>query len=153
MARPENPSSVYLDSNALIYAIVKRPGHEPIAEVLRLAQADKLTVVISTLSYVDVRGWGRTDPYPPDLDRRCIDVLDDPRLLRVEFTRKVAVNARRVAYTYGLKNPDAIHLASAVEAGVDVLMTADMRFPHGQLVEGVWVDVPYEPGPPVLPGT
>jgi predicted nucleic acid-binding protein len=103
--RPDSPSSVYLDSCALIYAVTKHAGHEPVAEVLRLAQHGKLTVVISTLSYVE------------------------------------------------LGNYDAIHLASAVAAGADVLMTADKGFPRGRQVEGVWVDEPYEPGPLPIPGT
>ncbi|MBN1172480.1 MAG: type II toxin-antitoxin system VapC family toxin [Micromonosporaceae bacterium] len=152
MGRPDNPTSVYLDSNALILAVTARPGHEPVAEILRLADTGQLTVAISTLSLVEVRGWGRTDPYPPDLDHRCVAQLDHPRLLMVEFHRDVALRARRYAHHYRLKNPDAIHLASAVEAEVDVLMTYDADFPHAQSVEGVWIDDPYFPGGDPIPG-
>ena len=54
-----------------------------------------------------------------------------------------------------MKNPDAIHLASAAIGGADVLMTWDLKkFPHGQEVDGVWVDEPYIPGgEEPLPGT
>ncbi len=54
MVRPDSPASVYLDANALIYAVTKRPGYEPVAEILRLAQAGKIKALISTLAYVEV---------------------------------------------------------------------------------------------------
>jgi hypothetical protein len=55
---------VYLESNTLIRVVTKKPGYEPVAELLRLADAGKLTVLISMLTYVEVRGWGKKDPYP-----------------------------------------------------------------------------------------
>ncbi|MEU4715517.1 type II toxin-antitoxin system VapC family toxin [Micromonospora purpureochromogenes] len=151
--RPENPSSVYLDSNTLIYAMTKRPGYEPVAEVLRLAEAKKLEVIISDLSYVEVRGWPNKDPYPPGLDQACLAALDSPRLLRVEFSRGIALRARRYAYSYSLGNYDAVHLASAVEAGADVLMTWDKDLKRVRLVDGVWVHEPYDIGDATLFGT
>ena len=78
MARPDNPSSIYLDSNALICAMTKQAGYEPVAEVMHLADTGKLEVTISDLSYVEVRGWGKADPYPAELDARCLTALDNP---------------------------------------------------------------------------
>ncbi len=155
MTRPEHPSLVYLDSNALIYAITKKPAGEPVAELLRLADAGKLTVAISTLSFVEVRGYSNTDPYPAEQDREVIDYLDSERLMHIDFNRRVALRARRISYDYKLKTLDAMHMAAAVVAGADVLMTADGDFRPGRLnpgrmVEGVWVDAPYAPGDPTL---
>lgn len=48
MVRPDNPQSVYLDSNCLIYAITNQAASEPINEILLRAQTNKLSVVIST---------------------------------------------------------------------------------------------------------
>ncbi|MGV9805560.1 type II toxin-antitoxin system VapC family toxin [Micromonospora chersina] len=152
MARPNNPSSVYLDSNTLIYAVTKQPGYEPVAEILRLADAGKLNVIISMLSYVEVRGWGKSEPYPQELDERGIAALDSPSFIRVELSRGVALRARRYAYTYRLANYDAVHLAAAVEGNADVLMTWDRDFPSGRSIDGVWVDRPYEVGDPTLFG-
>src|SRR5690349_21325333 len=99
------------------------------------------------LAYIEVRGWGLKDPYPEELDKEGVRLLDSPHLVRVELTRRVAVRARRLAVTYGLKNYDALHLASAVEYPAEVLMTWDDDFKGPRLVEGVWIDEPYEPGP------
>lgn len=148
--RPENPSSVYLDTNALVYAITNKPKGKPVAEILRLAQAGKITVFISVLSYVEVRGYSNNDPFPPERDHECVALLDSAHLVRVEFARRIALRARRLAYEYRLKNFDAVHLASAIEAEADVFMSADRDFAHGRMIEGVWVDDLYEPGDPTL---
>ncbi|MCM4077457.1 type II toxin-antitoxin system VapC family toxin [Paractinoplanes hotanensis] len=148
--RPSDPDSVYLESNALIYAVTKRPGYEPIAEVLRLAEERKLEVVISMLTYVEVRGWGLQDPYPVELDQEGVKLLDSPHLVRVELTRRVAIRAREIAVKYSLKNYDAIHLACASEYPAEVMMTWDKGFKGPRRVEGVWIDEPYELGGPRL---
>jgi predicted nucleic acid-binding protein len=72
--------------------------------------------------------------------------------VQIDFHRGVALRARQYAQQHGLKNYDAIHLASAVDASADVLMTTDKGFPIGQSVDGVWVDQPYAPGDEPIPG-
>jgi predicted nucleic acid-binding protein len=148
--RPKSPASVYLESNTLIRTITKKPGYEPVAEVLRLADSGKLTVLISMLTYVEVRGWGKKDPYPEALDKEGIRLLDSPSLVRIELSRRVAVRARECAWRYALNNYDALHLASALEYPADVLMTWDTDFKFPRSIEGVWVDEPYEFGDPTL---
>lgn len=150
--RPDNPTSVYLDSNCLIYAITDGKGSETIKELLLRATTGKLSVVISMISYVEARGYGNSDPYPPELDKQAIDILDHPNLTRVELSRRVALTARRLAHTYPLKNWDAIHLASAIEGGAEVFMTEDSDFRRGESVNGVWIDEPYIPGDQPLSG-
>lgn len=150
--RPENPSSVYLDTNALVYAITNKPKGKPVDEILRLAEAGKLTVYISTLSYVEVRGFSNSDPYPPEQDQKCIALLDRAHLVKVEFARRTALRARHFAYQYRLKNFDAVHLASAKEADAEVFMSADADFGKGRFIEGIWIDDVYELGGPNLFG-
>jgi predicted nucleic acid-binding protein len=84
------------------------------------------------------------------LERRILDILDNPRHTPVEFTRTVALRARELALRRGMKNYDAIHLAHAVMARADVLMTADKGFTQDSDVEGVWVCAPYYWGAPTL---
>ncbi len=49
-----------------------------------------------------------------------------------------------------MKNYDAIHLAHAIMAKADVLMTTDKGFPLDTEVDGVWVCEPYYWGEPSL---
>ena len=48
------------------------------------------------------------------------------------------MKARELALRHGMRNYDAIHLAHAITAGADVLMTVDQGFPLDSAVEGVW---------------
>lgn len=143
---------MYLDSNAIISAINSESGHEVLTEVLRLGDIGTLTLFISALSLVEVRGWKRGEPYPADKDARVLAKLDTPQFVQVEFGRAVALKARTYTHRYGLTNYDAIHLASAVQAHAEVFMTFDGGFPRRQTVEGVWVDEPYQPGDDMIPG-
>lgn len=148
--RPDNPKLIYLDSNTIISVIKSEPGYEPVADILRLAKAGRLVIAISMVSFVEVRGTSRSEPYSAEKDRRALDALDGPHVLTVELARHVALLARKLGFERGLKPYDAVHLASAIEAQADVLMTTDKKFPRGMSVEGVWVDEPYALGDPVL---
>jgi len=97
-----------------------------------------------------VPGQPRKDPVDEDVERRIIEILDNPRHTLVEFPRSVALKARELALRHGMKNYDAIHLAHAVMAGADVLMTEDKGFPLDTEVEGVWIGEPYFWGTPTL---
>jgi predicted nucleic acid-binding protein len=118
--------------------------------VLSLAQRGRVELFVSALSYVEVRGQGRADPYDADLDQRVLALLDSPRLIQIDFHRALAIRARGYTRAYRLKNYDAVHLASAVEVGAEVLMSYDGDFPKRTTVDGVWIDDPYEPGDPAL---
>lgn len=146
MTPPSDPSSVYLDSNALIYLMQGRPGYEDVAQTLTAARGGKLNLYISTLSYVEVRGYGNDEPYPAERDKATMNLLDDPSLTLVEFSRGVALEARRIAHTYRLKNPDAIHVASALYAEAEVLFTSDQQLKSRGLIEGVHIAEPYPIG-------
>lgn len=152
MTPPSDPSSVYLDSNALIGVIAGHDGHEHTVQVLELARQGKMAVFVSTVSYVEVRGWGLQDPYPPERDKATLGLLDSPSVVPVEFSRGVALHARKIAYTHGLKNYDAIHVASAAAAGAEVLFTRDTQMCGRGRIEGVCICEPYEIGGPTLFG-
>lgn len=152
MTPPNNPLSVYLDSNALIAVLQAEPTHELVVDVLDRARQGKLTVYISALSYVEVRGFSNSEPYPADRDKAALDLLDSPSLVQVEFSRGVGIEARRIAHSYRLKCADAIHVASAVRAGADVLITSDKQLVGRGVIGGVYLAEPYELGGATLFG-
>lgn len=149
MVRPEAPQVIYLDSNTLCRFMVG--DHvETIGRVIETIDAGQAELIISPLLLVECRGQPRNGPVDEDLERRILDILDNPRHTPVEFTRTVALKARELALRCGMRNYDAIHLAHAVMAGADVLMTTDKGFPLDSDVEGVWVCAPYYWGAPTL---
>lgn len=150
MARPEDPKTIYLDSSAIISAIKSEPGHEPVTRVLEAAEARRLSLITSTVLLVEVRGSGLGGAAHGEQEAQILARLDSPQVLLVELDRTVALKARRLAQQLGLKNYDAIHLASAIIGGADVIMAFDSDFPFGRQIEGLWVDRPYAPGGPDL---
>lgn len=151
MARPESPKTIYLDSCSIISLILKQNGWEVVQRVTELADQGKIKLVTSTLLLVEARGQGRGAPFDAQKDSQIISILDTPRWIQIELDRSVALTARRLAMRFGLSNYDAIHLASAIEAEADVLMTLDTKFARlNQTVEGVWVGLPYPPAGPDL---
>ena len=149
MARPDHPSVIYLDSNTLCRFIVGEHV-ETIGRVIDAIDAGQAELIVSPLLLVECRGQPRTGPVDEELERRLLDILDNPRHTPVEFTRAVAVKARELALRRGMKNYDAIHLAHAIMADADVLMTTDKGFPLESEVDGVWVGAPYYWGDPTL---
>ena len=149
MARPDSPGVIYLDSNTVCRFMVG--DHvETIGRVIEAVDAGQAELIISPLLLVECRGQPRKGPVDEDLERRILDVLDNPKHTPVEFTRSVALKARELALRRGMKNYDAIHLAHAIMAEADVLMTTDKGFPLETEVEGVWIGAPYFWGDPTL---
>ena len=62
----------------------------------------------------------------------------------VTLGRDVAELARKLARAYGLRPADAVHLASAIKAKADELLTWDEgNFPINHTIEGVAIKLPY----------
>lgn len=48
----------------------------------------------------------------------------------ISVDQEVALSAAKIRAEYNLKAPDALHLASAINAGADVFITTDKRLPR-----------------------
>jgi predicted nucleic acid-binding protein len=151
VSRPDSPTSIYLDSCALIHVLTKHPGYEPAERLLRLADAGDVEILTSPMILVEVRGQGRKE-LDAARESEARALLDNPRFVFVEFDREVALKARDLVPRFGLKPADAIHLASAVLGEAEVFMTFDGGLPRGRDVDGVWVDEVYTHGGPDLFG-
>jgi predicted nucleic acid-binding protein len=70
-----------------------------------------------------------------------------PEMVWVELDVSLALEARRLARAHNLKPADAVHLASAIRGGADVLFRWDDRFiTGGGNIEGIDVSEPYWTG-------
>ncbi len=78
-----------------------------------------------TLAEVLIKPEG-VDPPKPWPDPNDFDVIfDSEQLIAVQVDRLVGERARSIRRQTGLKTPDAIHLACALEHNVDHLITRD----------------------------
>lgn len=112
------------------------------AEPARAVDGGQLTLVKSTAILAEVLpSHPRGDPAKRQL---ILELLESPQTELVDVTTIVASRAAAFRVEHGLKTWDAIHLATAVVSGVDVIFVRDSSFPTGQLIEDVYVSEPYD---------
>jgi predicted nucleic acid-binding protein len=119
-------SRIYLDACSIIYLVeAASPFHQAIVSRLGRYQADAGSrLITSRLSCLECR----VRPFR-DNDEKLLAAYDRffhaDRLEIVEISAEVVATATTLRARYGFKTPDAIHLASAIEEKVDLLLTGD----------------------------
>ncbi len=119
---------VYLDANSIIYTVEKHPDYSPLLMPLWLAaQAKTLQIVTSELTLLEcsVGPLKRNDAALLQ-DYQLALLGTEIRLLPV--TQSILLDAAKLRATVNLKTPDAIHGATAVQAGCSLLVTNDAAF-------------------------
>ncbi len=138
----------YLDSSVYIAAINNESGRaDTVRAILSAADHTEIQIVGSTFVAAEViRMKGEDKPLAPEKEREIDVYLRSERILWVELDFSLAIEARHAARAHGLRPADAIHLASALRAKADVLLTYDgdlTRVPDA----GIDVAEPYWDGP------
>ncbi len=80
-----------------------------------------------------------TGPYKrgtPEAAAQVREFLQPPHVELIPFTIDVADRYARIRADNRVSPPDAIHLASAAQAGVDLFLTNDNRL-HGLVIRGI----------------
>ena len=138
---------VYLDADIYLALIKGETGRVEIARsLLDGGQEKRFTIVASTLIYAEVCGHGevRVAQDAVDVDQKVSAFFEHGFIQWVEVDLVVAREARRLSREHRLRGADAIHLASAVRASCQVLMTWNKNdFPIGRMVDGVEVREPF----------
>ena len=138
---------IYLDADVYLALIKGESGRVEIARtLLRGGQHGQFRVVASTLLYAEVCGHGevRAATDQAAVDQKISAFFEHGFLEWVEVDLVVAREARRLSRSQRLRGADAIHLASAIRARCNSLMTWNKNdFPIGQTVEDVEVREPF----------
>jgi predicted nucleic acid-binding protein len=119
---------VYLDANPLIYTVEKHPVYGPLLQPLwRAAQARTLEVITSELTLMETL-VGPLKNSDTALERAYERALlgTDVRLLPI--TQAILREAAQLRATTKLKTPDALHAATAQQAGCALFITNDTDF-------------------------
>ena len=115
---------IYLDTAPIIYLV---EGIVPYASVLeaRLAQPE-VTPICSELSRLECRVKPLRDGQHTLL--AAIDSYFTELIAEmIPLSRQVIDKATQLRARYGLRIPDAIHLAAAATSGCDLFLTNDLR--------------------------
>jgi predicted nucleic acid-binding protein len=138
-------SRVFWDTNLFIYLF---EGHGDLSKQVvslrqaMLARGDQLLTSTLTLGEVLVKPVQRGDE---ELARKYEDAIAGSALL-LPFDAKAARVYAELRCDRSLRAPDAIQLACAAAAGVDLFITNDARL-HARHVERIQFIVPLERAP------
>jgi hypothetical protein len=116
----------YWESSVFI-ALVKGETNrvEQAQRILEDAAAGKLEIVTSTWTLAEVIKAPGEPPLPPEVERKIIDFFENDYVMVIILDRKVAEGARQISREHGLKPKDAVHLATAKVAKLDLFETWD----------------------------
>ena len=119
---------VYLDANPVIYTVEKHPVYGPLLQPLwQAAQAKVIEVISSDLVLMETL-VGPLKSGNTALEQTFEQALlgTDMRLLPI--TQPILREAARLRSTTKLKTPDALHAATAAQAGCVLFVTNDVGF-------------------------
>ena len=142
---------VYVDANVIIYSVDRHERYAPALDPLWEASADgRLQVITSELSVMEamVAPLAKNDPKA---------ISDFEQFFASAFTAQLPIDrsvliraALQRATRRSVRTPDAIHIAPAVTAGAEHLITNDRDLAKHSPVRAIVVDdlVPAPPGNP-----
>ncbi len=129
-------SRIYWDTMLFVYLIEAHPKHGVRAkEMLATMERRRDTLCTSVFTLGEVL----TGPYKrgaSGLALRVREVVRPPAVELLPFTVETAERYARIRGDNRVSPPDAIHLASAAQAGVDLFLTNDRRL-QGLVIPGI----------------
>jgi predicted nucleic acid-binding protein len=125
---------VYFDANPVIYSVEKHPVYEPLLEPLWLAaQANAIEVVSCELVLMEVL-IGPLKSGDTALAGAYELLFQQAQTRLLPITQPILREAARLRATTKLRTPDALHAATAKDAGCVLFVTNDFGF---RLVSGL----------------
>ena len=118
---------VYLDANAIIYSIEgAAPFREKFAARISDLRGGGGSILTSRLSRLECRVKPLRDKHLELLDA-CDSFFAGKFVRTIEIDSSIIEQATHLRVQYQFKTPDAIHLATAIDAAADVFLTGDRK--------------------------
>jgi predicted nucleic acid-binding protein len=144
VGRPEKITSALLDASSLLGVVTGEQAFTCLKPLLEAVDREEIRLVESTAILIEVRPHHNGDgPENVRVREDLLALLQSRKTQLVDVNTVVARKAGQLATDLGLKTWDAVHLATAILSGVDVLIVRDGKFPEGDY-EGVWVTGPFD---------
>lgn len=119
---------VYLDANPVIYSVERHLVYGPLLEPLwRAAKANTIEIVSSELVLMETL-VGPLKSGNTTLAHAFEQLFRQPRTRLLPITQAILREAARLRATTRLKTPDALHAATAHDAGCVLFVTNDAGF-------------------------
>ena len=119
---------MYIDTNVLIYSVERvEPYRALLAPLWERAQAGELEIVSSESIVIEALVKPLRERNAA-LVRFLLDMFDADEIRLVPATRSHWEHGARIRSDTGLKTADALHAATAVQAGCEIFITNDADF-------------------------
>ncbi len=116
---------VYWDSDVFISAIQRHPARIAVLEqCTERAQRGELEIIASAFTLCEVAKVEGV-PLPEEQEQLILDFFENPYVLIQQLDTRVAARTRDIVRRFNLPAKDAVHLASALQAGVAVVYSYD----------------------------
>ena len=132
---------VYLDTSVFIYFVENHPRYHSICEsIFRNMEEGSIEAATSTLTLLEIL----VQPYKlkrDDLVFKFYSLLTTyPHLTWISLTLPISDLAANLRAEYGLKTPDAIHIASAVSSNASGFICNDRAFKKIRAIDCLIID-------------
>lgn len=117
---------VYLDTNIFIYIFEDYPEYQTLVDsLLELIVSDKIDCFTNEITLGELL----VHPYKQKNDdavQQYIEALNDKEFVRLTpATQNTHIKAAQIRAEFGMKYPDALHVAAALLSECDVFLTND----------------------------
>jgi predicted nucleic acid-binding protein len=117
---------VYIETAPFIYIVERPPASaEIIANIFQFINLQAIEMFTSTVTLTEVL----TKPIKlgdKSIEQRHLDLFNNTQLLSlIPVTKEIALQAAQLRAAYGLRTPDALHLATALNQGCNAFLTND----------------------------
>lgn len=131
-----------LDTMVFIYFLERHPTHYTTAKTLfQRIEKGQIRAAMSSLIFAEL-----LVPIYRDKDIKQADTIfrllsNFPNMQIVSVTPKISMRAAQIRSAYGMRTPDAIHAATALESSADAIITRDKEFQKIQeMLNVIWFE-------------
>jgi predicted nucleic acid-binding protein len=122
------PSRVYWDSCCFIGLLQQEDDKVVgLTDLAQKAAAGDLVIVTSALAIAEVCKLPEAGLQPEDQAQKILAFFENPYIVVRSLDRMIATRANMIARQQGVKPPDAVHLATGILTGCEVLYTYDSK--------------------------
>lgn len=119
---------VSIDTNLFVYLMERnRDYFDSVKELFNAVESGKVFAVSSVLLMTEVLSKPLMDGDKGLADRYMAFIGTFPNLELREVDRRIAFRAAKLRAKYGLKTPDALFVATAIEEKAEAFVTNDIR--------------------------
>ncbi|MBI3464998.1 MAG: PIN domain-containing protein [Planctomycetes bacterium] len=112
---PTEPTRIYWDSCVYISCIEETPGRFPVlSSLIELAKKGEIVFVASAFVIAEVTKLDRPDLTSKEQAQRIRDFFENDYIKVRGVDRRTSEEAAEISRIYGLKPPDAVHVATAI---------------------------------------